>query len=155
MFQILFLLHRCRNALFLTSMPAMRLTQLTWREKLVAIFPINNISLGGRDFHIWQGALSWHPHCQLVDWEDVLFWKSSSYLYSYEELGKHLVHSVRFFVQHRRKKVPSAEVEKGISTAFHGVAFVVRAANVTQNGSPTLIFFELNCALSNGQVAMT
>jgi hypothetical protein len=28
------------------------LIQLTWREKLVAVSPINNISLGGRDFQI-------------------------------------------------------------------------------------------------------
>jgi hypothetical protein len=39
----------------------------------------------------------------LADWEDDLFWKSSGYLSSYEELGKLLVHSViDYFVLHRK-----------------------------------------------------
>jgi hypothetical protein len=48
-------------------------------------------------------------------------------------------------------KLPSTEVEKGISTVIHGDALVVRAAHVPQNGSPTFTFFEL----STGHSPMT
>jgi hypothetical protein len=60
-----------------------------------------------------------------------------------------LAHSViDFCATSEKKTLPSAEVEKGISTALRGDALVVRAAHVPQSGSSTFTFYELSTVYS-------
>jgi hypothetical protein len=82
----------------------------------------------------------------------VLFWKSPGFLSSSEELGK--FGSERLLIS--ENKLPSAEVEKAISTAIHGDALVVRVAAHVLQWQPDLhLFRAVNCALSDEWVAMT
>jgi hypothetical protein len=84
------------------------------------------ISLGGKEFHSWQRAPSWLAPTELADWEDVLFWKLSSYLFSYYSLVN-LVHSViDFFLLHRMHYI-APRLRRGAPLRCLGSAWGVRA----------------------------